>query len=55
MWRQEAWGKHVSLGGQGFLLGLCTTAGRMPGWSADLSASQFPDGEWGAPACIPEC
>ena len=55
MWRQEAWGEHVSLGGQGLLLGLCTIVGRMFGWRADLSAPQFPDRDWGAPACIPEC
>ena len=51
---QEAWGKHVSLGGQGLLLGLYSIAGRVPVWGVDLSGPQFPDGEWGAPVCITE-
>ena len=50
MWRQEAWGKHVSLGGQGLLLGLCSIASRMPG----MEGPQFLDGEWGAPVFIIE-
>ena len=46
---QEVWGKHVSLGGQGLLLGLYSIASRMPGMEGRPLRPPVPGWRVGSP------